>query len=133
MTVVGSFSANVSGNVVVISTSGQGVWVSGSVSVSGNTTFEFGTSVFAPAMTQLNDLSGGVLLPSGSVFGFSIINLLGNSAVWLGGTGTMALESGKGGPLYGGGSIDFKLSNPNLVSAIATVSGQWVSVIGASK
>ena len=127
-----SVSANVSGQVVQISGQAMTTNISGNVvNISGQIT-SVGTSFLPNALTQVNDLSGGVLLPSGAVFSMVVLNMSGNGPIWLGGTGSKRAISGTGPILYASQSIALGLNNFNLVSVFGITSGNYVTSWGVA-
>lgn len=144
--VVGTISANVSGNVVNISgqsvsISGQPVSISGqpvNANISGNKVNISGDTIKQQIPTVIitgteivgASLSGGTALPSGVSVSVTIKYNASNSGKgYLGGNSAQAPFSGKGIRLEPGDSYTVAITNPAALQVFASVSGDTISWI----
>jgi len=89
-----------------------------------------GNSLNAPAWTQVHGNSGGVALNAGAGHTVKVSNHSGNGAVLVGFSGGQAPVSGtKGIMINPGTDMEFRVTNSNLLSAVAHKSGDFISYV----
>lgn len=94
--------------------------------------YEYGTGLVAGPLVACTAASGGTRISgSANIFSITVMNISGNSPVWIGGNGLGTSPiSGTGLILYGGASIDLRVDNSADVFVCAEASGQNVSWCG---
>lgn len=105
--------------------------ISGQIAyISGQVTNDIGTQVVTVAQQAISSASGGTQLPSQACLYCNIYNLSGNQMMFVGGIGSQAPYSGRGGVIYGGEEKVYRVNNFNAIRICASINSQLVAVDG---